>query len=302
MADKTILVTGASGFTGRYFIDAANQHGYRCVALCQPGSQPPSGADGYVVADLLNAEALDKAVAAARPDKVVHLAAVSFVAHDNVSEIYQTNLVGTLNLLSAIRKHAPAIERILLVSSANIYGNSTQLPITEDTPANPANHYGVSKYAMEMAAEKVDTLPIVTVRPFNYTGVGQSPNFLIPKIVGAYQRNDKHIELGNLDISRDFSDVRDVVRAYVRLLGCDSTANLFNVCSGQPTSLRSIVSMLNRLAGYEIEIRTNPEFVRLDDIKTLYGSPQRLEEFIGTYRQFVLNDTLSWLLRNRGAA
>ncbi|MFT6288983.1 MAG: nucleoside-diphosphate-sugar epimerase [Alcanivorax sp.] len=302
MNGKTILITGASGFTGRHFISLAKQAGYRCVALRHHEHESVSGADECFTANLLNLPSLQTAVAQAKPDKLLHLAAISFVAHENTAEIYQTNLIGTLNLLNAVSAQASSIEKIVIASSANIYGNARDLPITEETLPQPVNHYGVSKYSMEQVVALFAELPAIIVRPFNYTGVGQSPNFLVPKIVNAFQRSEKSIELGNLDVSRDFSDVRDVVRAYLGLLESGTIHTTYNICSGKATALQSIVSTLNRLSGYEIDVHVNPAFVRSDEIKTLYGSPQRLEEAIGNYREHSLRDTLDWMLNGSGPA
>ena len=296
MTGKTILVTGASGFTGRHFVAAAKQAGYRCVALSQHVNERVPQADLCLAANLLDRKALNSAVAEAAPDNIVHLAAVSFVAHDDTAEIYQTNLIGTLNLLNAANNYAPEVKKILIASSANIYGNTTRLPITEASPPQPVNHYGVSKFAMERAVALFDTLPVVMVRPFNYTGVGQHISFLVPKIVNAFKNKEPKIELGNLDVARDFSDVRDVVSAYLKLLASPETQPIYNICTGHPTSLQEIIATLNTLAGYDIEITTNPDFVRTDEIKTLYGSPKLLESTVGSYRNYALQDTLAWML------
>lgn len=299
MSKKTILITGASGFTGRHFITVAKREGFRCCALCHHSNEAVSGADEVVVANLLNLSALEEAVVQTKPDYVLHLAAVAFVGHKDVGEVYQTNLIGTLNLLSAISKTAPDVKRIVIASSANIYGNSQELPISESTAPSPANHYGISKYAMEMASALYTNLPLVRVRPFNYTGLGQSSNFLIPKIVDAFRAGAATIELGNLDVARDFSDVRDVVTAYLRLLETNDACSVYNICSGHPVRLEGIIDRLNLIAGYEIQVRSNPEFMRSDEIKTLYGSSKRLEAAIGSYRQFSFDDTLEWMFKNK---
>ena len=299
MTGKTILVTGASGFTGRHFIAAAKQAGYRCVALSQHVNERVPQADLCLAANLLDRKALNSAIAEAAPDNIVHLAAVSFVAHDDTAEIYQTNLIGTLNLLNAAKNHAPEVKKILIASSANIYGNATRLPITEDSPPQPVNHYGVSKFAMERAVALFDTLPVVMVRPFNYTGAGQHISFLVPKIVNAFKNKEPKIELGNLDVARDFSDVRDVVSAYLKLLASPETQPIYNICTGHATSLKEIIATLNTLAGYAIEVATNPDFVSADEIKTLYGSPNLLQETIGSYRVYTLHDTLQWMLQSK---
>ncbi|MEP4149542.1 MAG: NAD-dependent epimerase/dehydratase family protein [Halioglobus sp.] len=302
MTAATLLITGAAGFTGRHLIAAANARGYRCIAVAQHESSEVPGAHSSLVADLLDPAALERTIKQAAPDYIVHLAAISFVAHGNTSEIYQVNQLGTINLLDAVQKCAPEIKKILIASSANIYGNATELPITEATPPAPVNHYGMSKVTMELATKLYADLPIVMSRPFNYTGCGQSPNFLIPKIVNAFKAGKKNIELGNLNVSRDFSDVRDVVAAYLGLLETQSTAPAYNICSGTPTSLLTVIQMLNDLAGYEMQVSVNPDFVRSDEIKTLYGSPALLELTIGNYRQFSLPDTLAWMLAEKEAA
>lgn len=293
---KRILITGASGFTGRHFIAAAKAQGYECIALCHQDGDHFQEVDHCVTADLRQADQLAAIVREIQPTHVLHLAAVSFVAHGDLSEIYQTNLLGTLNLLQALQDDSGRLQRVIVASSANIYGNATDLPITEDTPPQPANHYGVSKYAMERAARLFLELPLTIVRPFNYTGVGQHPNFLVPKIVAAYRDQSPSLELGNLEVWRDFSDVRDVATAYVRLLDAREGSDTFNICSGKPVALREIVDTLAELSGHDLEVTTNPRFVRADEIRMLYGSPEKLERKIGTYRRYELRDTLEWML------
>ena len=301
MADATLLITGAGGFTGRHLIAAASQKSYRCIAMVQHEGPEATTACDTLIADLLDPASLEHAILEVKPDYIVHLAAISFVAHGSTAEIYQVNQLGTINLLDAIRKSAPDIKKVLIASSANIYGNTTALPITESVPSAPVNHYGMSKVTMELATRLYKDLPIVLSRPFNYTGCGQSSNFLIPKIVNAFKTGKRAIELGNLDVSRDFSDVRDVVAAYLRLLETDIASPAYNICSGTATSLLSVIETLNDLAGYDIQVSINPDFIRSDEIKTLYGSPALLEAAIGNYRKYALTDTLAWMLSNKQA-
>jgi nucleoside-diphosphate-sugar epimerase len=296
MAGETILVTGAAGFTGQHFIAAATAAGHRCVAVCRHPEETVEEADETIACDLTNAAAVLEVVRWARPTRVLHLAAISFVPHGNRSEIYGVNLIGTLNLLDAICSEAPGLKKVLIASSANIYGNAVDLPVSETAPLSPVNHYGVSKYAMEMAAALYRDLPLVITRPFNYTGVGQPRHFLIPKLVAAYREGRRNVELGNLDIARDFSDVRDVVRAYLWLLQKDSTRDVYNICTGKPTRLLEVIDILNALAGYKISVETNPTLMRGEDIAVLYGDASRLESALGIYRRFTLRDTLAWML------
>lgn len=296
MQKPKLLITGASGFTGRYLVSAAGNQGYQCFSMAQSVEHAHASEGETVVADLSSPQQVQQLIQKIKPDFIVHLAAISFVAHDDAAEIYKVNQLGTINLLEAVQKCCPQVEKILIASSANIYGNAATLPITEETPPSPINHYGVSKAAMEMATSLYGELPVVICRPFNYTGRGQSSNFLLPKIVGAYRARKLRIELGNLDVSRDFSDVRDVVAAYLRLLQSGNRMSTYNICSGTPTSLLAIIELLNGISGYEIEVSTNPMFARSEEIKTLYGSPALLESDIGPYRKYSLHDTLTWML------
>jgi nucleoside-diphosphate-sugar epimerase len=185
---------------------------------------------------------------------------------------------------------------VLLASSANIYGNTDVGVIHEDVPAAPANDYAVSKLAMEyMARLWQDKLPLIVVRPFNYTGVGQHENFLLPKIVSHFKRGERRIELGNLAIARDFSDVRMVVDAYRRLVAGRHAGQVFNVCSGVAHSLDEVLQMMARIAGYQIEVSVNPAFVRANDVLRLTGSNARLVDAIGPLAPVPLEDTLRWM-------
>jgi nucleoside-diphosphate-sugar epimerase len=232
---------------------------------------------------------------------VVHLAGIAFVAHANVDLIYQVNVMGSRNLLEALAASTHRPSAVLLASSANIYGNADVPVIDERQAPAPANDYAVSKLAMEyMARLWMDRLPIILARPFNYTGVGQADNFLLPKIVSHFRRGAREIELGNLAIARDFSDVRSVVRSYRGLLANAAQAwsnPAFNICSGHSTSLHSVIGMMEEIAGYKMTVKVNPAFVRSNDVMTLTGSRAKLDEAIGPVEQVPLADTLAWMYR-----
>jgi nucleoside-diphosphate-sugar epimerase len=219
------------------------------------------------------------------------------VGHEDPSAFYQVNLLGTQNLLTALESGAPGVSSVLLASSANIYGNQKSGRLSEDTLPQPANDYAVSKYAMElMAGLRLSRLPIIIVRPFNYTGVGQDDSFLIPKIVNHFRRRAAVIELGNLEVWREFGDVRVVARAYRRLLEKRPTGSTLNVCTGQPHSLNDVVSTCERLTGHRMEVRVNPHFVRANEVRELYGDNARLMGVIDRLNNISLEDTLSWML------
>jgi nucleoside-diphosphate-sugar epimerase len=204
--------------------------------------------------------------------------------------------MGTLNLLQAMADAGVMPRRVLIASSANVYGNATEGVISESQPPQPVNHYATSKIAMEyMVRTWCDRLPIVITRPFNYTGVGQERHFLVPKIISHFAERAPVIELGNLDVERDFSDVRVVARAYRGLLEGDCAGEIVNVCSGRPFSLRGILNAMRDIAGYEIEVRINPAFVRQSEVKTLVGSAARLRAIVGGLDPIPLEETLRWM-------
>lgn len=284
------FVTGLDGFTGRYLAAELKSAGYEVSGTSMDGRS------GTYRCNLLEIDTLRKAVADARPDLVFHLAAIAFVAHSDIDNMYRTNIVGTRNLLAALEEAAKP-KGVLVVSSANVYGNAPVGVITEDVGPAPANDYAVSKLAMEqMTSLWRDRLPITVVRPFNYTGVGQSTQFLLPKLVDAFRRKAEVIELGNLDVIRDFCDVRTVVRAYRLLLEANSAGLTLNVCSGIGHSLMDIVAMLHALTGHSPQIRVNPAFVRANEVRSLIGNRDALERVIGEMPLIPLRDTLAWML------
>ena len=293
------LVTGLSGFTGSYMARELEALGYRVYGLGQTGQ---SSGDNIVV-DLRDAQGVKSAVASIQPDLVVHLAAVAFVAHGDVADIYSSNIVGTRNLLSALSLCDRAPHKVLLASSANVYGNvSASLLIDEDCTLQPENDYAVSKCAMEMVAHCWrDKLPIIIARPFNYTGVGQSLSFLLPKLVDHFARGLARVELGNIDVYRDFSDVRVVTNAYARLLSLGEPGQVYNVCSGHVYAIRQVLDILAELAGYAIDVQINPEFVRVNEVKHLAGSNQRLVRAIGELESIPLANTLEWMYQTKTA-
>lgn len=288
------LITGISGFTGHYVAGELAAAGYEVHGL---GSHTVSGEFPCRAVDLLDEKALQDYLEELRADVVVHLAAIAFVGHGRAEDFYRVNLLGTRNLLAALSTLDAAPRCVLLASSANVYGNSTEGVLSEAAPAKPANDYAVSKLAMEyMARLWLPKLPVVLVRPFNYTGVGQSENFLLPKIVSHFRRGAAAIELGNLDISRDFSDVRAVASAYRQLIEQAPVGQIVNVCSGRAHSLRDVVAMAEAISGRKISVTVNPAFVRANEVRTLCGDPGRLKTLIPQWRTPPLEETLRWML------
>ncbi|MBD8532867.1 MULTISPECIES: NAD-dependent epimerase/dehydratase family protein [unclassified Massilia] len=292
---KRALVTGLRGFTGYYVARELAAAGYRVFGTVRPGND--LGTDVLAV-DLCDRAAVGAMVEQVQPDVVVHLAGIAFVAHTDAEQIYRVNVVGTRNLLEALAGARHKASSVQLASSANIYGNADVAVIDENVAPAPANDYAVSKLAMEyMARLWMDKLPIVIVRPFNYTGQGQSDNFLLAKIVAHFRRRERSIELGNLAISRDFSDVRMVARSYRRLLAAAPRGEAFNICSGRSNSLAEVIDLASGIAGYRIEVQVNPAFVRANDVLTLSGSNAKLAGVIGPLDPPPLAETLRWMLQ-----
>jgi GDP-6-deoxy-D-talose 4-dehydrogenase len=296
MTKGRVLVTGRHGFTGYYVANVLASAGWQVWGGCSHPTQEMDSFDR--VADLTDATSVVQMVNDVRPDAVVHLAGIAFVGHGCVDDFYHVNLLGTRNLLNALSKGGHGKSGVVLASSANVYGNALVSPISENTPPAPANDYAVSKLAMEYVAKLfANQLPVVITRPFNYTGIGQDPKFLVPKIVSHFRSRAPRIELGNLDVARDFSDVRDVAAVYAALLdGRQFSGETMNICSGRAITLGEIIDMCRSITGHYIEVAVNPEFVRADEIKALHGDPSRVEKMLGGLHRHQLEDTLRWML------
>ena len=291
---RRVLITGIGGFTGRWLAARLTEAGYRVFGLTQEPARTPA----EIQADLGDPPALRAALEIARPDYIVHLAAITFVPHGDSAEIYRVNLFGTLNLLDAILAVGLQPLKVLVASSANVYGNPSVEVIDETVCPAPVNHYANSKLAMEhMARTYDDRLPLVITRPFNYTGAGQAEHFLIPKIVAHYRARRPIIELGNLDVVRDFSAVAFVVNAYQKLLECPDTDVTVNICSGRGTALGEIIAFMNDIAGYAIDVTVNPAFVRTNEIRRLIGSNHKLFSLIGEQPIPGIRDLLAEMYR-----
>ena len=277
------LVTGLAGFTGQYVKAELEANGHAVIGLSS---------------DLTNFEAVTAEITRIQPEAVVHLAGIAFVGNANANAFYDVNLIGTRNLLDALAQNASNVQSVLLASSANIYGNRSEGILSEDAKPEPTNDYAVSKLAMEyMAHLWAERLPLFVVRPFNYTGVGQDEKFLIPKIVSHFREKKPVIELGNLEVWREFGDVRVVAEIYRKLLEKCPVGETLNVCTGQTYSLREVVTFCEKITGNDIEIKVNPEFVRANEVRVLTGDNSLLKNVIGDYQTYNLEDTLRWMLQ-----
>ena len=277
-----IALTGGDGFTGRHFIEAARRAGHDILELRS---------------DLTDGVRLAAETRSLEADAVVHLAAISFVGHQNDRAFYDVNLFGTLNLLDALAHLHRPLKRILLTSSANVYGNSPHSPIAETQAPAPVNHYAMSKLAMELMAQaRFPELPLVIARPFNYTGPGQSTEFVIPKLVEHFRRRASKVTLGNLHVQREYNDVRFVCDAYLRLLENGPDEGVYNVCTGVTYDFNAVLATLREITGHGIDVQVDPMLVRPNEVHRLCGDPSRLRQAIGDVASPSLEDTLRGML------
>jgi GDP-6-deoxy-D-talose 4-dehydrogenase len=186
-------------------------------------------------------------------------------------------VIGTTNLLDTILELPQTPFKVLLASSANVYGDCDISPIDKNITPNPINHYAVSKLAMEkMALTYSDKISVVTTRPFNCTGPGQDINFVIQKLVDHLLNKKSSISLGNIGVEREFNNVEMVCESYFELLNHGMPGEIYNICSGAVYSLQFVIDMLTKLTGYSIKVHIDPKFVRKHEVSVLKGDPGKL--------------------------
>lgn len=285
---KKALITGVDSFTGQHLSLYLKKYGYEVYGTSQIESD-----EKIYKCDITVQEDIVNVIKDVKPDYLIHLAGVSFVAHSNNNDFYKVNSVGSVNILDALvaTKHYPS--KIIMVSSATVYGSQKIESLDELLCCKPSNHYGASKYSMEcLASAYFQKLNILIARPFNYTGIGHSCDFLIPKIIKHYKDKSETIELGNIDVTREFNDIEFVCEAYRKLLECDSKSKIVNIASGRGVKLLSVIKHMNNIAKYKINVVTNQLFVRENEIDTLVGSTKLLFDLVGEINQKDFSQTL----------
>jgi GDP-4-dehydro-6-deoxy-D-mannose reductase len=298
------VVTGGTGFVGRHLAAHLRDCGDD-VTVLDARSAANSDSDRAAPVDVTDARAVHAAVLAAAPAVVYHLAALSHVGDSWTAgdRLTRVNVDGTRNVLAACVAAGGA--RVIVIGSADEYGvvGADDLPLRETTPRRPITPYGVSKVAAEAAALEAfrsDALPVVCVRAFNHTGPGQASTFLVPglaaRIAAAERAGDDEIVVGNLDPVRDFSDVRDVVRAYRLLAEHGEPGEAYNVCSGQGHSVAELVDSLLARASRALTARVDPALARPVDVPVLVGDPTKLGAATGWQPTYDIRDTLAEML------
>ncbi|MBN3746218.1 NAD-dependent epimerase/dehydratase family protein [Burkholderia sp. Se-20373] len=271
----SILVTGATGFVGRHLVHQLKELGHTVVGTTTRGG------DGAEVCDLRDRDRVHEVVRAADPEVVIHLAALSSVTQGATLEYYETNLVGTENLMQAVDSLGSR-RRFIFVSTAGVYGNQKTSLLSEDLVPLPVSHYGISKFACERVVSNFgDRHDITIARPFNLIGVGQSSSFIVPKLVRHFARREPSIRLGRLEPVRDYIDVHSCCDILASLIGQDASyGEVVNICSGRGTSVQELLDVIADICGHKIEVVAAPEFMRANEVFRLLGSTEKLDRLL----------------------
>ena len=286
---KKILIIGIDSFTGRYLSAYLVSKGYDVYGTSFLFSENSK----IYSCDITDKNQIEDIIGKVRPDFLINLSGISFAGHGDSLDFFKINLFGVENILDALIKLKWCPKKVILVSSATVYGNQKTSVLDESLAPSPNNYYGISKLAMEfMVRNYFEAFPVIITRPFNYTGIGQSKNFVVPKIVDHFKKKLKTIELGNIDVIREFNDVYFVCEAYEKLLKCKESSIIANLCSRRGVSLWSIIETLEEIAGYKINVKVNKKFMRENEVKELVGSTEFLFSIIKPCNLFCLKDML----------
>ena len=321
-ADKTkALVTGADGFVGQHLLGYLLESGYAASAstLELPPSRTVLGpaqmaAIDWKAADVRDHDALYRLIAAVRPDHIYHLAGFSSgaLARAQAGRAMQINAGGTVNLCEAVlsvQGDFPAFDPLIFVmGSGDAYGDASAegRPLTESMTLRPVSAYGLSKACQELAAHtyrRAHGLRTVVARTFNLIGPGQMSPFVVPNFceqVAAIAAGDAEpvLHVGNLDVKRDFTDVRDAVVAFRAIMEETDGETVYNVASGQPVAIRSLVDWIVSEAGIEVAIQVDPERVRTEEVPTISGDASLLRSRTGWEPVRAIEETVREVYRS----
>lgn len=290
-----VLITGINGFVGTILRRSLEERGARVF-----GIDVQSGDDAVHAVDITDQAAVLRCINALRPDCIFHLAAISRVDYDNPSLLYRINVTGTLNLLIAAAQLAEK-PRFLLVSSSQVYGIVPEKcqPIGEGTAVMPVNHYGASKAAAEQIARVFHHeygLPVAIARSFNHIGRGQDPHFVIAKIIRAIKEQKHEMTLGNLSVTRDFLDVRDVVDAYISLMENFPDGAVYNIASGNGYRLADLLGIIQEISGTRLNITKSDSLLRKNEIVMSIGDSSAIRKTHDWRPAHSIRETLEWIL------
>ncbi len=311
------FITGITGFVGIHLADRLLELGHDVAGVAadpgriatlhaRHGARFPK--DAVTIGDLRDRTGLRAALARSAPDGVFHLAGIAFVpaTFARPELAYEVNFLGTLELLNAVREVAPQA-RVVQVTSGEIYGAvdpARDLPLTEEQPLRPLSPYSVSKAAADLAgyqAFRANGLSVIRARPFNHTGPGQAPSFVCPEFARALAaaeigKGPAVLRVGNLDVARDFSDVRDIVGGYLALFERGIPGEAYNLGSGVATPVRSILEDLRAACRVPVTVETDPAKVRPNDAPRIVASIDKIRRETGWAPKRPLATTLADLL------
>lgn len=300
-----VLVTGSQGFAGHHLIRELHRHDWTISAFdLAPANSQCAGID-YHQGDIQDRRAIEQVVKQFIPEACIHLSAMAFVPEGwtNTEVLFSVNVLGTIHLLEACRQYAPSA-RVLVISSAEVYGRqSGQSPVTENEFFCPDNPYAVSKAAADritLLYARQYSMPTMVARPGNHIGPGQSANFAVSSFAAqleniAAQKGKAVIRVGNLDSKRDFTDVRDVTRAYRLLIEKGQPGAAYNIASSRETSMRFILARLCEITGIKPVIEVDPERYRQPEQRPLLDTTKMAKE-IGWKPEISLETTLQDLM------
>ena len=290
-----ILVTGINGFVGQILYPLLLEQGHEVFGLDLRGD-----GKNIFAADITDYKEVEDLVLKISPQAIIHLAGIAIVNFKDPKSLYDINVNGTLSILSAANKLKEK-PKFLFISSSQVYGLVAQkeLPITEGHPVNPLNHYGASKAAAEriaLAFNQEAGLPLVIARPFNHIGKGQTTNFVLPKIVEAFKSKQVSLNLGNIYVERDFLDVRDIAIGYLKIVENFSDGKIYNLASGVGITIAKVIEKLEELTGYKPKVVKDEDLFRKNEIMSVVGVANLIQEEIGWQPKFSLEETLTWML------
>jgi len=305
-----VFISGATGFVGCHLSDLLSSPEYEIYGTSFPGK--PEEEDRYrgkniSYLDIRSEEEVFETIKRTQPTWVFHLAAISNVRHswEQRRETLETNLMGTFHLFEGVRQFFPQV-RIIFVSSSDVYGIlvSTEKALKEEDSFHVVNPYAFTKVSGEILSKfyaEIENLDIVIARSFPHTGPGQSPDFVCSDWALQIARIEKGlakpvIEVGNLSVKRDFTDVRDVVRAYALLMEKGRRGEVYNVCSGKAVPLREILDLLLSFSSRKIEVQVDSSKLRKADIPLLLGDNKKIKEETSWMPEISLKQSLHDLL------
>lgn len=295
---RRVLVTGLSGFVGQHLLRLQDILASEYAVSIVP-DEP--------LFELCDLQSVERRVKEAEPDWVIHLAAQSYVpqAFAKPEETLRINVLGTLHVLQALDAHQFK-GRLLYVSSGDVYGatSDANLPIRETQLPNPGNPYAVSKLAAEALCLQWGlsaAYDVVVARPFNHIGPGQRPDFVVPSIarqIAEASGEAADVMVGDIDVTRDFLDVRDVIHAYFSLLRKGKSGTRYNICSRQEHNIRDLAIKLAELSGKTVQLVQDPTRLRKADQRRVCGDNTRITQDTGWQPRYALDQTLSDILQS----